>query len=112
MLYRERKSHLFAAADVTRERLPRADALLSRNTLTHLSNEVVARALRLFKQSEARYLFATTSPGADNADIQAGGWRRVDLTRPPFSLPPPLALLEDGPPANRSFLGVWRLADC
>ncbi|MBF0098551.1 MAG: hypothetical protein HQM04_13180 [Magnetococcales bacterium] len=108
-LYGHRLNHFFNVADTSRDRLPRGDALLCRNLLTHLSNDLVGASLRRFKQSEARYLLATTFPDKENRDIEAGQWRPVNLTAAPFSLPPPRRLLPDG--QHGAYLGVWKMAD-
>ncbi|MBF0285641.1 MAG: hypothetical protein HQL51_14415 [Magnetococcales bacterium] len=110
-LYGHRKNHFFNTADITVHTLPRGDAILCRHTLTHLPNEMVLRALKLFKSSEARYLLATTFPAAKNQEIAVGRWRQLHLTAPPFALPPPRMLAPDGDPRHGCFLGVWKLAD-
>ncbi len=109
VLYGHRKNHFFNVADMSCDPLPRGDALLCRNLLTHLSNSQANDTLRQFKKSEARYLLATTFPDKENRDIEAGQWRPVNLTAPPFSLPPPRRLLPDG--EHGACLGVWHLAD-
>lgn len=109
VLYGRRKNHFFNTADICTDRLPRGDAILCRNILTHLPNASVQQALRQFKQSEARYLLATTFPQKENREIEVGQWRSMDLTAPPFSLPPPIRLLPDG--SHGGHLGIWRLAD-
>lgn len=110
-LLAHRKNHLFQVAEICHERLPRADALLCRNTLTHLPDELGVQALRLFKRSEARHLIATTFPGAVNGNARLGHWHKVNLSAPPFSLPEPLLLIPDGKARHERFLGVWRLAE-
>ncbi|MBF0184330.1 MAG: hypothetical protein HQM06_08065 [Magnetococcales bacterium] len=109
VLYSHRKNHFFNVADMSRDRLPRGDAVLCRNLLTHLPNALVSDTLRNLKQSETRYLLATTFPDKKNRDIEAGQWRPVDLTAPPFSLPPARQLLPDG--QHGAWLGVWKMAD-
>ncbi len=109
VLYGQRKNHFFNVADLCCDRLPRGDAILGRNLLTHLPNQAAMAALRHFKQSEARYLLATTFPHKENREIAAGEWRPMDLTAPPFSLPAPMRLLPDG--QHGGHVGVWKLAD-
>ncbi|MBF0613292.1 MAG: hypothetical protein G8345_14340 [Magnetococcales bacterium] len=110
-VFAHRKNHFFNTADISRDILPRGDAILCRNTLTHLSNEQVVNALRLFKRSESRFLMATTFPGAANTDIEAGQWRAMDLCAPPFSLPQPQQFIQDGEANINRQLGVWRLSE-
>ncbi|MBF0614307.1 MAG: hypothetical protein G8237_11120 [Magnetococcales bacterium] len=110
-LYGQRPNHFFNVADICQVRLPRADALLCRNTLTHLPNEEILQALRLFKRSECRHLIATTFPGVENEKNKIGQWHRTNLTAPPFSLPEPIMLLPDGKSRHERYLGIWRLAE-
>ncbi|MBF0190638.1 MAG: hypothetical protein HQL99_05745 [Magnetococcales bacterium] len=110
-LFAARKNHCFNVADICHEVLPRSDALLCRNTLTHLPDELGVQALRHFKRSEARYLIATTFPNATNQTSRLGHWHPVNLTAPPFGLPQPLLLIPDGKSRHQRFLGVWRLAE-
>jgi hypothetical protein len=99
----------FALADITRDPLPRCDAILCRDALIHLSNRDVARALRNFRASGARWLLATTHAGVEvNIDIRSGSFRLVNLERPPFALPAPrLRIIEN--PTTMKCLGVWEL---
>jgi hypothetical protein len=92
-----RAGHFFKVADITQDPLPRADAILSRNVLTHLSNAQVHAALRNFAASGARFLIASAHDGVvQNQEMQTGVWRPLDLTQAPFHLPPPLQRIEDG----------------
>jgi len=80
--------------------------------LDHLSHADGLRVLRRCRESGARWLIATTFPSiTETPDITTGDFRPVNLELPPYSLPPPVRLLDDssGPnPGNR--MGVWRLA--
>ncbi|MBF0176583.1 MAG: hypothetical protein HQL63_07015 [Magnetococcales bacterium] len=107
ILFGSRKNHFFNVADITQDVFPRGDLLLCRNTLTHLPNALVQAALDVFWASGTRYLLLTTFPGAGNTEIEPGHWRKIDLTAPPFSLPPPLRMVQDGSPANGCYLGLW-----
>jgi SAM-dependent methyltransferase len=107
--------HRFLTRDVIRDALPRADLILCRDCLVHLKNRQVSAALRNFRRSGSRYLLATTFPGCDaNREIPLGGWRPIDLARPPFRLGPPIDVVGEGAsvedPAHRDkALGLWRL---
>jgi SAM-dependent methyltransferase len=105
----------FAALDIIRDDLPRADLILCRDCLVHLKNRQVSAALRNFRRSRARYLLATTFTGPHpNQDVPLGGWRPLNLERSPFHLGPPLRLIreaesvEDSRFADKS-LGLWSL---
>lgn len=103
----------FIVADLVEDRLPVADALLCRDCLPHLSLRKAAAALENIRRSGCTYLLTTTFPGAvqANKDVLTGGWRKLDLSLPPFNLPEPLRLLEDWSEMAGRRLGVWRIAD-
>lgn len=103
----------FLCLDLTRDPLPRVDLILCRDCLVHLKNRHVQAALRNFRRSRSTYLLATTFTGDHpNADAPLGGWRPLNLERPPFSLGPPLRLIserdtvEDVDYLDKS-LGLW-----
>ena len=109
-VWRHRRNHLFSTADITRDALPKANAVLCRDTLTHLPDAEVLEALRRFKESGIRFLIATTfTRKGDNAPIAAGQWRAIDLQAPPFDLPPPLRTIDENYPEMGKVLGVWAL---
>ena len=99
---------LFAEADVVTTTLPRADAVLCRDVLTHLPLDAVLMALKRFRLSGARYLIATTNDTGRNAWVPNGGWQALDLTAAPFNLPPPRMVLDEG---GFKRLAVWSTAD-
>lgn len=107
----------FLLMDMLSDPLPRADAVLCRDALVHLPQAEVTQALGNFAASGARYLIATTFPNrASNPDIHLGAWRPLNLQAAPFSLPPPLLLLNEGCTESAGAfgdksLGVWRLGD-
>jgi SAM-dependent methyltransferase len=105
----------FAVADVTRDPLPRADLILSRDCLIHFSYFYIAQAIRNFQRSGATWLLTTTYSGVRaNHDILSGQWRPIDLQLPPFRLAAPGFVIEEkayeheGVRCQR-LLGLWRL---
>jgi hypothetical protein len=107
----------FRRLDITRDPLPRTDAILCRDCLIHFSYRFIQQALDNFKRSGTRYLLTTTYSGLPaNRDILSGQWRPIDLELPPFRLPKPRhVILEkkcdiDGFRLRRN-LGVWDLED-
>lgn len=106
----------FVHLDLLTDPLPAMDAILCRDCLVHLSFANVLRALARFRASGSRFLIATTFTEHDaNADAADGDWRMLNLERPPFNLPPPLHLLNEGcSEADGAYadkcLGAWRLA--
>lgn len=105
----------YAVADITSDPLPRADAILCRDCLVHLSFANIGRAVENFRRSGARWLLTTTFPDWQmNNDCEDGDWRALNFERPPFAWGTPHALLTEecreagGGWADKS-LGVWRL---
>lgn len=80
----------FSHLDITRAEFPHADLWLCRDSLFHLSNEDIARALDRFANSSIDYMLATThinTNGFRNFDIATGDCRLLDLFAAPHSLP-------------------------
>jgi hypothetical protein len=105
----------FEVIDLIAGPVPRADLVFCRDCLVHLSNVHVAAALRNIAASGSAWLLTTTFPGVTaNVDILTGQWRKIDLTLPPFSLPPPVRVVAEGEAHVRGqtpdkMLGLWRL---
>jgi hypothetical protein len=104
-------------ADITRDSLPRCDAILCRDCLVHLSFANIERALANFKESGAAWLIVTTFPDwQTNHECEDGDWRALNFERAPFSWGAPVELLnenctEAGGGWRDKSLGVWRLAE-
>src|ERR1700722_19443409 len=107
----------YLLADITRDPLPRYDAILCRDALVHLSFANIERAVANFKASGATWLIATTFPEWQiNRDCDDGDWRALNLERAPFDWGPPVELLnencqEAGGGWRDKSLGVWRMAE-
>jgi hypothetical protein len=98
----------FTCADLTRDTLPEADAILCRDCFQHLPTRLIQSALRNFKASGARWLLATTNRNADQyKDIAIGSSRPINLQLPPFNLPEPVALIAEG--SDGRYLALWSL---
>lgn len=92
----QRDGRSFLLADLTRDPLPRADVILCRDCLVHFSFADIRRALENFRRSGATYLLTTSYVDYEkNIDIRTGGWRQLNLQRPPFDFPPPLELVDE-----------------
>ncbi|AWM01999.1 class I SAM-dependent methyltransferase [Bradyrhizobium amphicarpaeae] len=105
----------FLVADITRDALPRADMILCRDCLVHLSFQNIARAIARFRESGAQFLLVTTFPEfEDNRDCEDGDWRALNMAKAPFGWPVPRELIDerceegDGGWRDKS-LGLWRL---
>ena len=103
----------FMELDITTSRLPPADLILCRDCLVHFSNAHVRAALLNIAQSQISWLLTTTFPNEPhNVDIVTGDWRPIDLSKPPFGLPQPIELLNEGCTEQHGLfsdksLGLW-----
>ena len=88
----------FLSLDIARDPLPRADLVLCRDCLVHLPLSTGVRVVENMRRSGARWLLATTYPNllVANSNIRVGRWRPLDLTLPPYSLPPPEEMILEG----------------
>lgn len=97
---------------------PRADLVLCRDAIQHLSLEDGRALLDAIISSGARWMLASTYRGGMNRPIESGADAYApDLTAPPFSLPAPARLISDGYDYAQAgmlrdrtkYLGLWRL---
>lgn len=104
-----RANREFITADISAGPLPRADVILCRECLIHLSFQRIDRVLSRFRKSGAQYLLCTTHTTIqENIDCDDGGWRSLNLQLPPFNFPTPLELIVEDADAGKC-LGVWQL---
>ena len=79
-------SPTYLLADITRDPLPRADAILCRDCLVHLSFANIAAAVANFGHSGAEWLITTTFPELKaNIDCDDGDWRALNFELAPFN---------------------------
>lgn len=98
--------------DICTDEFPEADVWHCRDCLFHLPFGDIRRALENFAQSSIPKALLTTHRARlhRNLDVPAGGFRYLDLERPPFSLPGPERYLKDyrlGLDFPR-YVGLWR----
>lgn len=101
----------FMRLDVISDPLPAVDAVMIRDLFLHLPTARVQEALASVRRSSARYLLASNYTSVTmNVDVEMGQHRFLNLTLPPFSLPPPVTSTADGI-AERAdkTMSVWRL---
>lgn len=107
----------FVQRDITKDDLPNADLVFTRDCFVHLSFEHVFAAFRNLRRSGSKYILATTFLATEqNEDIQTGDWRPINLQKPPFCLPPPERVVRehriwDGGEYSDKALGLWYIAD-
>ena len=109
-------NHEFRCLDVAKDELPRADVVLCRDCLAHLSYEDIVSAIRNIKKSGAAYLLASTFPRMleNDIDIRTGDFRPVNLQAPPFNFPAPIMFFEEVSAEDnmvywKKTLCLWRL---
>ena len=114
---RSRADHPFGVLDIVEDVLPRADAILCRDCLVHLPEEMIEKAINNFVRSESRWLLTTTFPELQsNKRGSLGGWRPINLQLEPFNFPEPEELLVERPSIpphetyGRKALGLWPLS--
>lgn len=102
----------FIIADIIKDPLPVAEAILCRDCFIHLNNAQVIRAIRNFKKSNFKFLITNTSPIDENKNVLTGDFRPVNLEKAPFLFPAPLKKIKDhieGEPVR--WLGLWELKE-
>lgn len=103
----------FAVRDIVNDDLPRADLVLCRDTLIHLSNVDAVQAVQNFRRSGARYLLANIDLRLRrNRDIVTGNTRPVNPSIAPFDLGAPLKVIAGGKglDGQQEGLGLWDLS--
>lgn len=101
-----------SAFDICSDPFPPADVWHCRDCLFHLPFADIRRALENFAASTIPYALLTTHTARlhCNPDVTLGGFRYLDLERPPISLPPAERYLKDyrfGRDFPR-YVGLWR----
>lgn len=114
-LHYSNEQRQFAACDLLHDLLPRADSILCRECLVHLSFGDINLALANIKSSGAKFLLTTNFPDiTENINIVTGKHRRLNFCRAPWHWPPPLMTIMEQPAESRrgrKDLAVWRIAD-
>ena len=95
--------------DITSDVMPKADLIVCRDVLFHLTSNLVIKAINKFVESGSRYLLATSCYDANKkrpirfeSNIAINS--RLDLV--PI-MGEPLSKIEE--PFDRRFLGLWKL---
>ncbi len=107
----------FICADLINCVPPKADLILCRDCLVHLSYADIKKIIKNFKKSGSKYLLTTTFPDHRiNLDLNNTIWRTLNLEQIPFSFPKPLKLINEGcTEMNNHYidksLGLWKLSD-
>lgn len=107
----------FINLDITKDKLPKVDAVFCRDCLPHLSFKLIKASLRMIKLSGSKYFFTSTYISCkENKDIRVGGFRPINLQIKPFNFPEPFRIISDPCVTNNDFLkdksiGIWKIDD-
>jgi hypothetical protein len=101
--------HKFVLLDIVKDPLPWAELWLCRECQFHLSNTEIIETLENFARSEIQFILTTTFEfERQNRDIKSGGFRFINLRKPPFNLPKPKRRIADFvAPEPPRYLGLW-----
>jgi len=87
----------FLVRDLVNDELPRADIILCRHLLIHLTFEEGIRVIKNFQRTGAHYLLISDQPHVrkNHKILRTGSFRPLNLRLTPYSLPEPMVSLED-----------------
>ena len=87
----------FIVIDVICDKLPIVDVWMCRDLIFHLPTSEIFRLIGNFLCSEVKYLLVTSHSvgGMKNNDTFMGGFRLIDLRKPPFNFPEPEEVMRD-----------------
>ncbi|MFZ2150426.1 MAG: class I SAM-dependent methyltransferase [Candidatus Absconditicoccaceae bacterium] len=85
----------FRVLDLTVDNLPKADLILCRECLQHLSMDNIKKSLKNIKKSGAHYLLVTSHKDGKNININNGNFFTIDLEKAPFLFGTPIEEIEE-----------------
>lgn len=101
----------FKLIDITKMKLPKMDVILCRDCFIHFSFKDIFHSLNNFRKSKSTYLLCSTFINRQkNRNIFTGGWRTINLQRPPFNFPKPIELILESRNLYKC-LGLWKIED-
>ena len=108
----QKKNINFKIQNLIEDNLPKADLILCRDCLQHLTYENIFKAINNFKRSGSKYLLTTNFPRFEkNHDlIEKDIWRALNLNKEPFNFKTPILSIierEVGQPYFNKNLDMW-----
>lgn len=96
----------FRVLDIVTTVPPRADLILCKDLMNHLSDDDIKSCIANMKKSGSTFLLASNNPGFVNTALPDNlqGSRFLDITAAPFGYNPPLWTQE-------GYMSLWRLQD-
>lgn len=87
----------FKVMDIIEDKLPKVDLIIVRDCFVHLTYENINKSIVNIKNSGSKYLLTTSFIEKENIDIpNNGGWRPINLIKPPFKRNNYLNIINDG----------------
>lgn len=113
--YQQQNIH-FKLLDLLQDKIPKTDLILCRDCFIHFSFKDIFTALNNICKSQSQYLLTTIyTEKITNTDIISGDFRPINLTKPPFSLPEPIVIINEGCTELRHLqdksLALWKIAN-
>ena len=111
------KNISFRQLDIIIDDLPKVDLIICRDCFVHFSSKDVLSSLKNICSSKSTYLLSTSFVDQKhNKEILTGQWRPINLMRPPFNLPKPISVINEGYlHQNEKYkdksLAIWRIED-
>lgn len=103
------ESREFLVGDFVNQVPPRADTVICREVLFHLSFADALSGLRNALAMGCSHFILTSDSGTGfNADIVSGDFRRLNLQKRPFNFPPPSAKIDDSAVSAGRCMGLWQ----
>ena len=106
----------FIHVDACTDPLIKADVVLCRDMLVHLTFNQIFKVLNNLKKSESKYLLVTHFTNKrENRDISTGSWRPLNFTLAPFNFPEPLYIINEKYTGHNGIysdkcLALWKIA--
>lgn len=88
--------------------IPACDLVLCRDVIAHLPNQLVLETLGRIKRAAPHVLITSYPATRVNTNVEAGGWRPLNLQGRPFALPEPTIWIKD---SDFKVLCLWETKD-
>lgn len=114
--YRKRNVS-FSVLDIVNDEIPTVDLVIVRDCLVHLPLKDIVKVINNIKNSKSKYLLTTNFLWEHlgcNSEIQAGGWRRINLCSEPFNFKYPDKIIIEGNIQSNDrdkTMSLWKVED-
>ncbi len=105
----------FQVLDLIEDPLPKADLIICRDGLVHLSDKEIKQAVKNIKKSGSKYLLTTSFTGKEfNPAKGATHWRPLNFRISPFGFPEPVLIIKENETEEQfsdKSLCLWKIHD-